>query len=67
MSTQKERLISSSRGVIMGVADGFVSVKFREEEVVVDFPLTLFGDRTFVRYGQPVVYEIRERANGYRY
>lgn len=62
-----DRLVKSMLGVIVGTAENVVSVRLKEADLVVDFPRVLFPDSRHVHYAQPVAYEVRERANGYRY
>ena len=63
----QNKLIESVAGVIMGVAGDFVKVKMRDSKLVINFPKALFLDANHLQYGQPVLYEIRERSDGYRY
>ncbi len=61
-----ERTVRELRGVIEEVLPDAVKVEF-DEGVSVEFPRQLFGDASFVRYGQSVVYSINERPSGLRY
>jgi len=60
-----DKLICSTPGVIWTVTEDIVSIKFKN--LTIDFPSELFSDMSFVKWGQSILWQILEQANGHRY
>ena len=59
-------IIKEMEGVIIEVRDAVVKVKLHPDTIV-DFPKILFNGKDFVKYGQPIKYQIKQNAFGIRY
>jgi len=65
-SSLQEKLIKGISGVITKVYSDTVEIKFSESTFIL-FPSQLFRDKTILKYGQPVKYQIMETSSGFRY
>lgn len=66
---QEDTLVSEMEGVIVGISEETVSVKFRlvEDDAMINFPKSAFLDKSILGFGRHIKYKIISRANGYRY
>jgi len=60
-----DKLIKEINGVITRVGPETVEVKL-DSETFVFFPKVLFTDKSVLKYGQPVKYQIKETPSGIR-
>ncbi|MBF0238124.1 MAG: hypothetical protein HQM12_10485 [SAR324 cluster bacterium] len=58
-------IIKSVEGTVLRISGETVRVAIKES--VIHFPKALFQDRSLIRFGQPVYYQIKKSSNGVRY
>ena len=61
-----DTVIRELKGVVTRVAATTVDVRL-ENSVLARFPVRAFSDRSLLKYGQPVSYQVRSAPDGMRY
>jgi hypothetical protein len=60
-----DKLICSTLGIVWKVSEDTITIKF--ENLIIDFRKEFFSDMSFIKYGQPILWQIREQVDGHRY
>jgi hypothetical protein len=60
------RIIQEVNAVITRVLDQTVELRL-QNKVLAEFPISLFTDKSLLKYGQPLKYQIRISSDGTQY